>query len=425
MRLSLIERNSPKKFRECGVYMSLLIAGLLTRVSQAGDWPQILGPARNGIAENESIVDRFPGKGPNTVWERDVGEGFAGVAVSGGQMVLFHRRGAEELADCHDATTGKPVWNRSFPANYNGGIAPDNGPRCVPVMHDDRVFLFGPAGDLYCLSLKNGGILWQRKTATEFGAPSGFFGAGSTPIVEGNALLLNVGGKAGSGIVAFSTADGKTLWQKTDEQASYSSPVAVTHDGVRQVIFVTRYNALSLDPADGKVRWSVPFGARGPTVNGASPLAFDGHVFLSASYGVGALYAEFSRSAVRKLWADNDTMSSQYTTCVRHKGMLYGIDGRADVGRARLRCFDPETHKIRWTNEGFGMATLILADDKLILVKEDGTLVLAAAKPEEYQELSRASVLRRTTRALPALTNGLLYLRDTDTLKCLDLRRAP
>lgn len=406
------------------VLMALLSLSAVHRASaRAGDWPQILGPTRDGIATNESLVASFPKSGPPALWNRDVGEGFAGVAVSGDKLILFHRVGRNELVECHGAKSGGGVWKRSFPASYSGGISPDSGPRCVPLIHEDRVILFGAAGDLHCVALNDGAPLWSRATAREFGAPTGFFGFGSTPIVEGKAVLVNVGGKAGSGIVAFSLADGKTLWQKTDELASYSSPVAVDHNGLRQVIFVTRYNALSIDPADGKVRWSIPFGARGPTVNGASPLAFDGHLFLSASYGVGAVFAEYTPKSATTVWADNETMSSQYTTCVRHKGLLYGLDGRQDVGTARLRCFDPQAHKVRWTEDGFGMATLILADEKLIVVKDDGTLVLAAATPEEYREVSRARVLPNTTRALPALSNGLLYVRDTQTLKCLDLRR--
>src|SRR5262249_35972127 len=161
----------------------------------------------------------------------------------------------------------------------------------------------------------------------------------SSPIVEGDKLLLNVGGRGDAGIVAFSVADGKTLWQKTNEQASYSSPVAVTHDGARHVIFATRLAATSGDPDNGALRRRMPFGEQGNSVTAANPLVLDGHVFLSASYGVGAAYARFTRDRVETVWANNDTMSSQYVTCVPHEGFLYGIDGRQDVGSARLRCF--------------------------------------------------------------------------------------
>lgn len=405
----------------------LVVAACLGPMSLAGagEWPQILGPERNGIADDESIVDSFAAAGPKTVWHYAVGEGFAGVAVAEGRVVLFHRRGAEELAEALEAKTGKPLWKQSFRASYRGGVSADHGPRCVPVIQKGRVFLFGAAGDLHCLSLDQGESIWSRAAGREFSIPESYFGAGSTPIVEGDKLLVNVGGKSGAGIVAFSLANGTTLWQKTDEQASYSSPIAVTEDGVRQVIFVTRLSAMSVDPADGTVRWRFPFGARGPTVNAANPLAFDGHLFLSASYGVGAVYADFTRDRAETLWNNNDTMSSQYSTCVRFQGFLYGIDGRQDVGSARLRCFDPVTGKVRWSKDRFGMASLILADEKLLVMKDDGSLILARATPDAYRELGQARILQGTTRALPALAGGLLYVRDTDTLKCVDLRGTP
>lgn len=389
----------------------------------AGDWPQILGPHRDGVAVDESLLASLPPGSPKVVWQRDVGEGFAGVAVSHGRLILFHRQGREERAEALDAVDGSPVWQQSFPATYTGAISPDNGPRCVPLIHDDRVYLFGAAGDLHCLDFKNGKVLWSRAAAREFGAQEGYFGIGSTPIVEGDKLLVNVGGKRGSGVVAFAVADGKTVWQATDEQASYSSPVAVTHEDVRHVIFVTRLSALSIDPTNGKVRWRFPFGARGPTVNAATPLVLDGHVFLSASYGVGAVFAKFDKSATQVIWENVDTMSSQYATCVRQGKYLYGIDGREDGEPGRLRCIDPLTGRVQWTRENFGMASLILADGKLLIMKTDGTLVLAAADPAAYRELGRAGLLPSTTRALPALADGLLYVRDTKTLKCIDLRR--
>lgn len=404
---------------------AVLLGGLAASLPDqvlAGDWPQILGPTRNGIAENERLAEAFPAGGPKTVWEREVGEGLAGVAVARGVAVLFHRRSDEEIVEGMDALTGKPLWKAAFPTRYAGAIAEDNGPRCVPVIHKDLVIVFGAEGNLHCVALKTGKKLWSRPAYKDFGGDEGYFGAGSTPIVEGEKLLVNVGGK-GAGLVAFALADGKTLWQATDEGASYSSPVAVTLDGVRHVIFVTRLNAVSVNPENGAVRFRIPFGARGPTVNGASPLVIDGQLFLSASYGIGATLAKIGKTSASEVWSSNDVMSSQYTTCVYADGSLYGIDGRQDQGVARLRCIDPKSGDVRWTKEGFGMATLILADGKLVLLKTDGNLVLAAASPKGYHDLASAAVFTSTARPLPALSNGLLYARDTRVLKCINLRK--
>lgn len=403
-------------------YLAAAAIALANR-ADAGEWPQILGPTRNGIAVDEKLVDSLPAKGPRVVWEHPVGDGYAGVAVAGEVVVVFHRVGDEEVVEGLDPLTGKPKWKQSFPATYAGGINADKGPRCVPLLYKGNVYLFGAGGDLHSVELKFGKKRWSRALERDYTVPQSFFGVGSTPIAEGDKLLVNVGGKSGAGIVAFNLADGKTAWQKTEEQASYSSPTAATIDGQRQVIFVTRLNVVALKPDDGTVLWEFPFGARGPTVNAATPLVVDGHLFLSASYGVGAVCRKLGKSSAEPLWANNSTMSSQFSTSVPQGGYLYGVDGRQDIPPARLRCFALKTGKVQWTAEDFPVANLILADGKLVIVTDDGSVVLAAASPEAYRELGRAQLFRGDTRALPALANGLLYARDSSTLRCIDLRR--
>lgn len=404
--------------------LSLVLAGLIGRcaVVCGGDWPQILGPNRNGVALDEHLADAWPAAGPKTLWQREVGQGYAGVAVVGDRLVLFHRVGDELVGEGLDAATGKPRWKTTLPTKYRSSISSDDGPRCVPLIHGDRVVLAGPAGEMAAVDLNTGKQLWTRELYEEFKAPEGYFGAGSSPIVEDGKLLVNVGGR-GAGLVALSLTDGKTLWKATDEQASYSSPTAATVGGVRHVVFVTRLNVVSIDAATGDVRFRFPFGARGPTVNAANPLVLGDHVFVSASYGVGAKWAKIGAGNATTEWESDDVMSSQYTTCVEHLGNLYGIDGRQDVGPARLRCIDPRAGKVLWTEDGFGTGNLILADDKLLIAKTDGTLVLARPSPSKYEPLAKAQVLETTVQALPALAAGRLFVRDTKTLKCLAIGR--
>jgi outer membrane protein assembly factor BamB len=389
----------------------------------AGEWPQILGPNRNGIAVDEKLTDSLRASGPKAVWSKPVGEGFAGVAVTNGLAVIFHRQGDDEVAEAVDATTGQLNWKVGFPTSFASQYSSDNGPRCVPLIHGDRVFLFGAGGNLHCVKLADGTKVWSRSAFADFKAPDGYFGAGSTPIVVAGKLIVNVGGRGSSGVVAFDPATGKTVWQSTDEQASYSSPIAVTADGVQHVIVVARLSAMSLNPDNGAVRFRFPFGQRGPTVNAASPVVIGDQLFLTASYGIGAVSARFGPSDAKVEWTKPDCLSSQYTTPIVHGGILYGIDGREDIPPAHLRCVDPKSGRVLWSKDNFGVATLLLADEKLVIVKTDGTLVLAKPSPDSYQELGRAKVLPGTTRALPALANGLLFVRDSETLKCIDLRR--
>ncbi len=389
--------------------------------SCGGDWPQIMGANRNGIAAKEKLADKWPTDGPRSLWEAKIGSGFAGVAVADGVTVLFHRLADEDTLTAFDAETGKRLWSQGFSTSFQPAIVEDDGPRAVPTIHQGRVYALASAGGLYCVDIKTGKPVWQRQTQTEFHVPSAYFGAGSSPLVEGQTLILNVGGdKDRAGVVAFDLNTGKTVWQTTTEQASYSSPIVTTLDDQRVLLCVTRLNFVSLDPATGKELARTPFGQRGPTVNGAVPVMIGQRVLLTASYGIGAELLSLSRSKIDIVWQD-ELLSSQYTTPIVHDGAVFGIDGRQDGGPISLKCFDPETRKVHWTKPGLAYATLIAADGKLLVVHTNGAARLAELNKTEYRELGAASLLRGTTRALPALANGRLYVRNEQTLKCVQL----
>ncbi len=149
-----------------------------------------------------------------------------GWPLSGRRAVLFHRVENEERVEAIDAASGKERWHFAIPTSYVSGISPDDGPRCVPLVHGDKVIVFGVQGTLACLRLADGKKEWSHDTHAEFRTPEGYFGAGSSPIVEGDKVIVNVGGaKAGAGVVAFSLASGKVLWKVGHDDASYSSPI--------------------------------------------------------------------------------------------------------------------------------------------------------------------------------------------------------
>jgi outer membrane protein assembly factor BamB len=221
-------------------------------------------------------------------------------------------------------------------------------------------------------------------------------------------------------------ADGATLWQATDERASYSAPTAVVLDGQPYAVFVTRLNVVCVDPRDGTVRFRFPFGQRGATVNAATPLVCDLGLFVTANYGVGARLAKISPNGFELVWENDESLSSQYPTPVVRDGFLYGVHGREDVGVGQLRCVEAATGKVRWSVPDFGMAHLILADDRLLILSVQGRLLLAAASPDRLETLATATVSTSVTRALPALARGRLYIRETTgqggRLRCFGLQ---
>ncbi len=401
------------------------VAVTLTRVS-ASDWPQFLGPTRNGVFAGEALAASWPKDGPVVVWQRKVGQGFSGPAVASGKLILFHRIDDKETVECLDANTGKTLWTFDYPTAYRDDFGFDEGPRATPAIADNHVYTYGAEGVLTCLDLASGKKVWGLNAKSDFHAPKGFFGIACSPLVEGNAVILNIGGD-GAGIVAFDKLTGKILWKATNDQPSYSSPVSATINNRRYLFVLTLANFVALDPANGKVLFQYPF--RPPirsSVTATAPLVVDDQVFLSASYGLGAVLLKITPNGPEKIWSGDGILSNHYATSVYLNGFLYGIHGRTDPGfepPASLRCVELKTGKIRWQQDSFGAATLTLAGDQLFILTEKGEFIRAPASPSAFKPLDRAQVLPTQVRAHPALANGLFYARSKDKLVCLDLQK--
>jgi outer membrane protein assembly factor BamB len=282
----------------------------------------------------------------------------------------------------------------------------------------DRVFTLSPGGKLLCLELETGKVVWQRNLAEDYQLRPSFFGVGTSPLLEDNRLLLNLGAKDGAGIVAFDKDTGKEVWKATDDEASYASPVAATLAGQRQVVFFTREGLVLLDPASGKVhakkRWRARIAA---SVNAASPVVVGDEVFLSSSYDTGAILLRVGKEGLQEIWKGDESLSCHYTTPVYLDGTLYGIDGRQEQG-ARLRAVDWKTGKVLWTKEGVNCGSLLAVDGHLLVLSEDGVLRLVEATPAGYREKGKAQVLAGPCRAQLALAEGRLFARGSKKLTC-------
>lgn len=404
----MIHGRLPRKF-----FGTLVIVAALAAISEAGDWPQILGPNRNGHAEEEKLMDKWPDDGPELLWRRDLGSGYAGPAVKDGVVYLFHRQGSSELLDAVDLKTGERQWTCDMPASYRASVNPDDGPRCVPVVTDESVIVFGAAGQLRCINRETGKIRWKVDLAREFGAQEGYFGFGSTPIVYDKLVLTNVGGRQNAAIVAVTLDQGNFQWKAGSDAASYSSPVMATVAERPYAVFVTRLQTILADPFTGDLLYGFPFGQRGPTVNAATPIVSGNKLFVTASYGVGARLVELEKTQFKPIWENDTSLSSQYNTPVLVGDYLYGIHGREDLGRAELRCVEFATGKVMWSEVGPGTSHLIHADGKLIAVTHDGTAILFKPDPKKFQEISRFQAGRDVVRALPAVSGGMLLVRET------------
>lgn len=400
--------------------LALLSTFALTLGAMAADWPQFLGPTRDGVSTEKGLTTDWPKGGPPKAWEFPAGEGYSGPVVAEGKVILFHRVKDEEVVQCLDADKGTPLWKFAYPTDYTDRFGKGNGSRATPLVAGGKVYTLGAGGVLTCVELKKGEKVWQVALHKEYKVPISFFGVATSPVLEGDHLLVNVGGKD-AGIVAFHKDTGREVWKATSQEASYSSPVVATLAGARQAVFFTREGLVLLDPATGKVNHTKRWRARiNESVNAAVPLVVGDEVFLTTSYNTGAILLRVTKDSLEEVWKEDESLSAHFNTPVVRDGILYGIDGRQEAG-GRLRCVEWKTGKVRWTKEGFGCASVTLVGDRLWMLTEGGELVVAEATPEGYREKTRAAVLQATVRAHPAFSGGRLYARDDKKLVCFKL----
>lgn len=402
------------KWRHIALWMVFIAAS----PAGAEDWPQWLGPRRDGGTTEKIPVWTGDLK---TVWKTKVGEGHSSPVVAEGRVVLHTKvkdKNAERV-QAFDAATGEPIWSTDYehvPFKSLYG----NGPRATPTVAGGKVYTFGITGVLSCLDAKTGKIDWQVDTLKEFGAKNLFFGMSCSPLVDGDAVFVNVGGK-GASIVAFDKASGKVLWKSLDDPASYSSPILTTVDGTRQLIFLTGVQLVGLDPKTGHKIWGFPF--RDAIAESSTTPVRVGDVLFGSSITLGSVGLKLNKDGVDKLWAEKG-MTCYFSTPVPVGKDLYVVTGAlGPLGKATLRCVDPKTGKEHWQRDRVGKyhASLVrTGDDKLLLLEEKGALVLVDPNSTEYREQSRSPICGKAW-AHPAIANGRLLIRDETDLVCVEL----
>ena len=383
----------------------------------AQEWPQWLGPHRNGISGVTGLQRQWPAAGPVEVWRRPLGEGFSAIAVSGGALYTMFADASGEYIVSLDAADGDERWRVRSGDHYierQGG----NGPRCTPTVDGSIVYALSASGELYAVRTESGEVAWKRDLPADFGAERPTWGFSGSPLVEGDLLLLEVGGSKDRALAALDKRSGKTVWTGQASKIAYSSPIAATIDGLRQVLFFTASGLVAVGPTNGTVYWEYPW--RTPyDVNASTPLFIPpNRFFLSTGYDVGAGLIEVSTSAggmqAKSVWR-NKSMKNKMATSVHVDGFLYGLDN------AILKCVDVATGTGQWRARGHGMGSLIWADGLLIVLSDTGRLALVEADPAGHSEIAAAQVLEGLCWTAPSLAHGRVYLRDMSQIVCLQL----
>ena len=426
----------------------------------AADWPSFLGPNRDGHSSETGILLDWKETGPPLVWRTNVGEGYATPVVANGKLFHFDRIRDRARLVAMNAATGAPLWQVETPLEYDDYYGYSGGPRASPVVDGDRVYTHGVDGRLQCRRTDSGALVWEVDTQRDFGFVQNFFGVASAPLIDGELLIVPIGGSPsdsppihsgrvtgnGSGVVAFDKLSGKVRWKTSDQLASYASPVVRDVRGRRIGFHFARGGLLGFDPATGAERFFFPWRApRLESVNAATPVVVGDEVLITESYGPGAAMLRLTvgsatSAADRRagsggtgysvVWKDGarPKLAAHWSTPVVHDGFIYASSGEKS-GAAELVCLDWKTGAVRWSQPGLYRSTLLYVDGHLVVLTEYGQLLLVRATPERFDVVARTDLRDADGRPLvshpawgaPILANGLLYLKGEGSLVALRL----
>jgi outer membrane protein assembly factor BamB len=443
LRTALGQTSAPRKPKP-------LATGAVT-----SDWPSFLGPSHNSVSIETKLNRKLP---PPLLWEFPKGTAYSSPAVVGDKLVYLHRLANDEIVECLHPETGASRWRFKYGTIFEDRYGYNNGPRSSPVIDGERVYTMGAEGKLHCFELASGKVTWMHDLRAEYKVPQDFFGTASTPLVEGQLLILNVGAPGGPSVAAFDKTTGREVWRAGKEWGpSYASPVpAVVHGKRRIFVFAGGESSppsgglMSIDPANGRVDFTFPWRSRTvESVNASCPVVFDDKVFISASYRTGGALIEVRPDFTHKVLWTTPEFALHFNTAIYKDGYLYGFDGRNEPD-ASLACVDAATGKVVWretpewmesidargTSQSQIMSTyrgtLMSVDGSFLCLGEMGHLLWMDLTPKGYKEISRAWLFAaRESWALPVLSHGLLYIsqntRDLLTgtgprLRCYDLR---
>ena len=430
--------------------MLLILLLLSAPLLMAEDWPQWRGWDRLGVWTESGILDRFPPGGPERIWSTPIANGYAGPSVADGRVFVTdyrstrNREGIERVLSL-DEETGEVLWEKEWAVDY-AGLAYALGPRATPTVDDDRVYVLGAMGDLFCLRVADGSEVWHRNYMRDFDAELPTWGFVGHPLVDGNRLIALVGGSPDAKVVAFDKLTGEEVWRALDatSEPGYDPPIIFDAGGVRQLIIWHPTAVASLNPESGAVYWEQPFKIQaGLTV--ATPVLGEHGLLVSAFYNGSRMYRLLEdRPEAELVWKgasnseiDTDGLHSLVTTPVVDGDYIYGIGSYG-----MLRCLDARTGERVWEtldltleNERWASGQIVRHEDRYFINNDRGELVIARFTPEGYEEIDRATLMRPTNplrrrRAFgavhwthPAYANRHMIIRNDEEIVRFSLER--
>jgi len=442
------------RYRGWGAWVgAALLFVTAVSVLQAEDWPEWRGKGRLGVWNETGLVDKFPPGGPPVVWRTAIHSGYSGPSVAGGKVFITDSQRttankAIERAIALDEKTGAILWTKEWETDYTGlQLVFAIGPRATPTVDGDRVYVLGTMGQLFALDVQTGRVLWQKDYVKDYGAAVPSWGMVGAPLVDGDRLIVLVGGEPDAKVMALDKMTGKEIWRalSSDWEPGYGSPMIIEAGGARQLIIFEPRGIDSLDPATGKVYWTVEHTVEmGMTV--PTPVRDGSYLIVTSQYG-GARMVKLdeTKPGAKLLWmgpGDSDkemtpdTLNSVISTPVIQGDYVYGVDGHG-----QLRCLEIATGKRVWETAAllkerrpnWGTAFFVRNGDRYFINTDRGELVIAKLTPQGFEEIDRAEVIepthpyvRRREREFvlwshAAYANGHMFIRNDKELLRISL----
>ena len=390
------------------------------------DYPQFLGPDRNGTVRGIKLARDWSERPPQLLWRQPIGAGWSAFAVVGSSAITQEQRGEYEMVVCYDLMSGQERWSHSDHDRYEATPA-GVGPRATPTIVGDRVYTLGATGILNCLDLGTGERIWSEDILYDNNAELASWGISGSPLVLDDLVVVSAGGREGKSLVAYHKDTGARVWSGGNSPAGYSSPLITTLAGVPQILIFNYGNVAAHDPSSGEVLWQHPWPTGTECVSQPVSLP-DDRVFVSSGYGIGCKLFQILRHEDNQLKAtlvwETPRLKAKFTNVVHRDGYIYGLDDGV------LVCLDLADGQRRWKRGRYGHGQVILVDepdrgkrgsDLLLVSAESGDILLVEVNPNESKELARFPALGSKTWNNPALAGQYLLVRNDREAACYEL----
>jgi outer membrane protein assembly factor BamB len=421
------------------------IAGSCLVTALADDWPQWRGPQRDGVWRETGVVEKFDSPQLPIQWRAEIGPGYSGPTVAAGRVYVTDRQTEPiqvERVHCFDASTGKPIWDYSYDCPYVG-VGYAAGPRAAVTIDEGRVYSLGAMGNLHCFDAATGNVLWKKDLNAEYKIQMPMWGIAAAPLIDGNRLILNVGGEHAC-LVALDKVTGNEIWKALDDPAQYSAPILILQAGKPVLVIWTGAGVVGLNPATGAEYWRAVMKPKQMPIGIATPVVNGDRLFVSSFYD-GSLMLRLTSDkqsglpAAEQLWhkVGPDEQHTQSLHCmigtpILDGDYLYGVDSYG-----QLRCLNATTGERIWESQQavpkarWAAVHMVRHDDKVWLFNERGELLIGRLSPTGFEEISRTKLIEPTKVQLdqrggvcwshPAFADRHVFARNDDEIVCASL----